>query len=92
MFSSEVLPIFNKCMPCHSSQNATAGLVLDSYDGLMKGGVSGSPVTKGDAADSLIIKRVTADGFGPMPPAGDPLTSEEIETLKTWIDAGALKE
>ena len=92
-FKSTVLPIFGKCMPCHSAQNATANLVLESYEGLMKGGVSGSPVSPGDAADSLIIKRVTAsDGFDRMPPVGDGLSSDEIEKLREWIDAGALEE
>ena len=92
-FKSTILPIFGKCMPCHSAQNATAGLVLDSYDGLMKGGDSGSPVAPGDAAGSLIVKRVTAsEGFSLMPPAGDGLSSEEIEDMKEWIDSGALVE
>ena len=91
-FKSTILPIFVKCMPCHSAQNATAELVLESYDGLMKGGVSGSPVSPSDAAGSLIIKRVTAaDGFDRMPPA-DELSSDEIENLREWIDAGALEE
>ena len=93
-FKSTILPILgNNCMPCHSAQNATANLVLESYDGLMKGGVSGSPVSPSDAAGSLIVKRVTAsDGFSRMPPAGDGLSSEEIEALKEWIDAGAQEE
>ncbi|MCH7905009.1 MAG: hypothetical protein IH944_10650 [Armatimonadetes bacterium] len=92
-FKSTILPIFGKCMPCHSAQNATASLVLESYDSLMKGGVSGSPVSAGDADGSLIVKRVTAaDGFTLMPLQGTPLTNEEIEELKEWIDAGALEE
>jgi hypothetical protein len=46
-------------------------------------------VEPGDPAQSLLLRRVKADGVPPMPPAGPPLTPGEIGALASWIDQGA---
>ena len=41
-FQKDVLPILRTaCLGCHSAENPTSGLALNSYAGLMKGGKGG---------------------------------------------------
>ena len=65
---------------------------LDTPEGLAGQGDAFPPVVPGDALESELHYRVTAeDDFERMPPpaAGDPLTEEEVDTIRRWIDAGA---
>lgn len=83
---STIEPLFQqKCVMCHG-QAAIAGLNLSSYADLMKGGQSGSVVTAGDSANSLIVKIQQAGNHGGQ------LTPEELALLMAWIDAGAPEE
>src|SRR6185436_16380202 len=41
-------------------------------------------------AESEILKRVTAKETERMPPEGDPLSEQQISTLRQWIAAGAV--
>jgi hypothetical protein len=67
-----------------------AGLRLDSGGALLKGSHNGAVVVPGKAQASKLIERVvsTKKGFA-MPPTGQPLTAQEVATLRAWIDAGA---
>jgi hypothetical protein len=58
----------------------------------MKGGEDGVVVVPGDANKSELIRRVTLprNHEDAMPEKGDRLTTEEINVLRYWIDAGAL--
>lgn len=65
------------------------GLRLDSRAGALQGGYSGPAIIAGKSAESRIFERLLTDkSTFVMPPAGPRLTSEEVATLKTWIDAG----
>jgi WD40 repeat protein len=88
--------IFGKhCLDCHASKDPEGELVLESFDSLMKGGEIGPAVLPGKSADSLLIKmiegRFEKDGKKKIMPPGKraKLTSAEIATIKSWIDAGA---
>ena len=51
-FTDHVLPIFREhCLKCHNSNDAEAGLAIDSYGALMEGGGSGDVVTAGDSSE-----------------------------------------
>jgi mono/diheme cytochrome c family protein len=78
-----------RCSECHSADAAESGLRLDSRDGLLKGGEFGPVVVLGRGAASELIRRVRSTGDERMPPDGDQLSSEEIESLVRWIDAEA---
>jgi mono/diheme cytochrome c family protein len=78
-----------RCGECHSADAAESGLRLDSRDGLLKGGEFGPVVVLGRGAASELIRRVRSTGDERMPPDGDQLASEEIESLVRWIDAEA---
>lgn len=90
-FDADIRPIFHeRCYACHGEALAQAGLRLDDREAARKGGASGAVIAAGDAAASLLIQRVTAEQtFRRMPPAGPPLSADEIATLRAWIDAGA---
>ena len=58
---------------------------------MAKGGTSGPAVVPGNSAASRLIHRVEGRGNEKqMPLGGTPLRSDQIATLKRWIDAGAV--
>jgi hypothetical protein len=90
-FVREVQPILaGSCLRCHGPGRHRAGLRLDTREGLLGGGESGPPVVPGDAGASLLYKQVVrTDPEHRMPQEADPLTAEQVATLRRWIDAGA---
>jgi len=88
--------IFTKhCLDCHASKDPEGELVLESFETLMKGGEIGPAILPGKSSDSLLVKmiegRFEKDGKKKIMPPGKraKLTSTEIGTIKSWIDAGA---
>ena len=65
------------------------GLVLETYDGLLKGGGHGAVVVPGKSNESRLILMLEGKTQPRMPFGGDPLPAADIATLKAWIDAGA---
>src|ERR1700740_3116108 len=58
-FNNQVVPILQKnCVACHSSAVHRRGLVLDSYESLMKGGRHGKVINRRDASGSRIIRMI----------------------------------
>ncbi len=89
-FESEVLPIFQaNCLHCHGNVQGQKGLDLTSRDSALKGGESGPSIFPGSPAKSLLIQKVSS---GVMPPGSNKLSSADIETIRRWIEAGALKD
>ena len=94
-FEKQVRPILvERCEGCHSSAKGktSGGLALDTRDGWMKGGDSGSPVLPGKPNESLFIRAIRYDAEGPqMPPKdkGGRLTDREIQVLTDWVMRGA---
>jgi len=92
-FAGEVKPILAKhCNACHGPKLQLHGLRLDSRAASLKGGESGVPaLVPGKSAESLLMRYVSGqDKEIVMPPAGPRLTASEIDTLRRWIDEGAL--
>jgi hypothetical protein len=92
-FENKVRPVLaNNCYKCHSQQSekVKAGLLLDTRDGLLKGGESGPAIVPGDPEKSLLIKAVRyVDPDLQMPPKGQKLSDDQIAALETWIKMGA---
>jgi mono/diheme cytochrome c family protein len=91
-FFKHVQPILeSKCLECHSGEKAKGGLRLDDPATAFKGGKSDGPaIVAGKPEASAIIARIrSADDSERMPPKGDRLTKEQIQTLETWIQEGA---
>ena len=89
-FATEIHPILAaRCAPCHNGDKPPNGLSFASRETALKGGTSGPAFKPGDSKGSLMILKVTHQKGSLMPPIGEPLTSEQIALLKTWIDEGA---
>jgi len=86
-YNSQIQTIFNeKCTSCHGG---SGGLILSSYDELMKGGNSGAVIKAGDASNSLLIQRIEGSVTPQMPKGGDALSDSVISLIKKWINEGA---
>ena len=89
-FESAILPIFQaNCLSCHGNAQGQKGLDLTTRDSALKGGESGPSILPGSAAQSLLFRKVSS---GVMPPGGNKLSAADIETIRRWIEAGALKD
>ena len=89
-YSAQVGPIFRgKCLSCHSSAAKMGGLVLETYDSLLKGGAHGPVIDPGKSSESRLLLMLEGKIQPRMPFGGDPLPAADIATLAAWIDAGA---
>lgn len=91
-YTRDVLPIFETyCFACHSADDPHGGLVMDSFEALMKGGDTGSVLTPGESSSSRLWLMSAGELEPIMPPDGAAGPSEEeLSTLAAWIDQGAL--
>lgn len=86
-FAASVAPVFHaRCVACHNARSAKGRLNMETFAALMKGGESGAVIEPGDVESSYLV-HVIEDGS--MPQDADPLTAEEIATIRQWIATGA---
>ena len=85
--AQEAYAIFEKsCFSCHGSGAPFAAvLLIEDHSALIETGT----VVPGDPEASELYKRLLAEGGALMPLGGPPLPDAEIETVKSWISAGA---
>lgn len=92
-YTRSIHPILDaKCVACHGASKEQAGLRLDFYELLTKGGKDGAVIAPRDPDHSLLMQRVTLSPSDQhfMPAEGrTPLTADEIAALRAWILAGA---
>ena len=87
-FEDKIRPVLvQSCYPCHSrdaqkAKKLRGGLLLDSRDGLRKGGDSG-PVL-----DGLLLKALRQEGELKMPPKGK-LPARVVADFEAWLKMGA---
>ncbi|MFD2202151.1 c-type cytochrome domain-containing protein [Shivajiella indica] len=83
----------NKCMSCHNENKSKGGLILTTYEDLLKGGKGEhATLVLNSSAESDLYRRVTlpTNDNDYMPPDGKtPLNTNEVLLLKWWIDNGA---
>ena len=92
-FERDVLPLLkDRCFPCHDGRKHTSGLRLDLKARALSGGESGKPaVVPGDSGKSELIRRIAStDADVAMPFQMERLSAAQIQTLRDWIDAGAV--
>ena len=75
-----------RCIDCHGPKKQKGDLRLDKKETAF-----GEIIQAGKSIESELFKRITlpADHEDIMPPKGDPLTKDQIEAIKKWIDEGA---
>lgn len=99
--TTDIQPIFNKSCAfanCHDA-SAAAGLDLStgkSYANLVNVASMNDPakvrVIPNDAGNSYLYLKIIGDpndGTLRMPIGGSPLSDNEIQLIKNWIDAGS---
>lgn len=88
-FEKQVRPVLvEHCYECHG-ERADGGLRVDSREGLIRGGDSGSALSPGDLNNSLLIEAVRYKNLDfQMPPQGK-LAAEHIAALEKWVAMGA---
>ena len=95
VFTREVRPILSRnCFQCHGpdEENRQMGLRLDTPEGFAgdRGNFGGPVVIPGNAADSPLFQRITAEAENfRMPRDREALTADEVETIRLWINQGA---
>jgi Protein of unknown function (DUF1553)/Protein of unknown function (DUF1549)/Planctomycete cytochrome C len=94
-FEKKIRPVLvDRCYSCHaeSSEEIAGGLVLDTRDGIRRGGSSGPGVVPGKLDTSLVIEaiRYRNDDLK-MPPEknGGKLPDEVIADFEKWVKMGA---
>src|SRR5436190_16274998 len=92
-FESKIRPVLiEHCYQCHSAQaqankKLKGSLLLDTRDGLRKGGDSGPALVPGKPDDSLLIKALRYEATK-MPPKGK-LPDDVVADVARWVQMGA---
>ncbi len=91
-FKNKIQPLLvKKCYECHGPDAQKSKLRVDTKSDAFKGGKSGKPfLVPGNSKQSEMYSRITStDPDERMPPKGDPLAPEDIESVRLWIEQGA---
>jgi mono/diheme cytochrome c family protein len=88
-FEREIVPILRAhCIKCHGPNKPKAKLNLASPRAMARGGESGPAIVAGRPADSLLWDQVSKGDMPPRPE--EPLSAADKESLRRWIERGAL--
>jgi DNA-binding beta-propeller fold protein YncE len=79
-----------RCLGCHAAAVKMGSLNLQTWDGFQEGGTHGKIVVSGKSAESRLYLLITGKEMPAMPMDGSKLSPEQIETIRAWIDAGAV--
>lgn len=91
-FEKEVKPLLEaRCVKCHGAAMQLGKLDLRNRQVALKGGEKGPAFLAGNAAQSILFKRVAGLEKPAMPMDGK-LSDAEVETLRLWIEQGAVWE
>ncbi len=93
-----VAPILqSNCIKCHASPEGSGykatGLAMDSYESLMHGAFYGPIIVEGDSQRSILNMLVEGRaGNCQRTPHNEKrgLSDQQIETLKNWVNQGAI--
>src|SRR5207245_10484539 len=89
-YTGQVEPILRqKCFPCHSSASKMGGLVMESYESLLKGGGHGPVIVPGKSSESRVVLMLEGKVQPRMRFRLDALPVADTAAIKAWIDAGA---
>jgi hypothetical protein len=91
-FAKDIQPVFEKsCWSCHSGSVQLSKLNLSTREGALKGGEHGAAFVPGSAEKSKLY-RLIAGLDKPTMPIGGKLAPEQIESIRLWIEQGAVWE
>ena len=81
--------IRERCEHCHNEDKAKGGLLMTSYEAILRGGEHGSAIIPGESASSRLVQMIEGTLTPRMPHKEDPLSRSEIALIRRWIDEGA---
>ncbi|MES2706036.1 MAG: DUF1549 domain-containing protein [Verrucomicrobiota bacterium] len=85
MWTKHVRPLLDAtCVKCHGPLEEKSGLILDSLEGLMKGGDEGKVVVPGKPEESTLYTYLAASSDPHMPPKKQ-LPQADMDMIKEWI-------
>ncbi|SVB40651.1 uncharacterized protein METZ01_LOCUS193505, partial [marine metagenome] len=90
-FTQGIRPIMERsCWNCHNADTQRSDLDLSTRESALRGGRSGqAAIVPGRAEDSRMFRLVAGLEGPSMPRQGNPLSPDEIEVVRAWIDDGA---
>ena len=92
-FETKIRPVLaESCYSCHSttSKDLKSKLLLDTRDGLLKGGESELPsIVPGDLEESTLIRAIRHEDEGLTMPPKKKLPAEQIANFEAWVKMGA---
>lgn len=95
-FKDSVLPVFTKhCWVCHPPSGSLDLSVANAYNNLVNvtsvGFAPEKRVVPGNPMSSVLWQKVVHSGqFGLNMPPNAPIPSEELQTIRDWIEQGAM--
>ena len=91
-FEAKIRPVLaTKCAQCHAAgaEKIKGGLVVDTREGLRKGGDTGPAIVPGDLDASLLIAAIRHGDDAPKMPPKAKLPDEVIADFEAWVTMGA---
>jgi mono/diheme cytochrome c family protein len=91
-FEQKIRPVLaERCYACHGARasKVQGGLLLDTAEGLRKGGNSGPAVAPGNPDASLLIRAIRYSAKELQMPPGGALPPAQIADFEQWVKAGA---
>lgn len=91
-FETKIRPVLvAQCYECHSAKSpkVRGGLVLDTRDGIRKGGDTGPAVVPGNPEGSLLIKSIKHDDLVMPPKEKGKLSDAVVADFVKWVKMGA---
>ncbi|MBI3882516.1 MAG: PSD1 domain-containing protein [Verrucomicrobia bacterium] len=91
-FEKKIRPVLvAKCYKCHAadSEKIKGGLVLDTREGIRRGGDTGHAVVPGSLTESLLVSALRGVKKAELMPPKEKLTEDVIADFEKWILMGA---
>lgn len=94
-YVKDVLPIMKEhCWKCHTNEHEVKGnIALDDFADVRDFQIGEFNIIRpGKSADSSFLEKMTLDPGDEdfMPRKGEPVPKKDLETIRAWIDAGAI--
>ncbi|MDF1745150.1 MAG: hypothetical protein P1V19_15735, partial [Gimesia sp.] len=89
-FKRDIAPfLVDYCQRCHQGKDPGGGLVLTSYETLMRGGKNGPAVVSGKPEQSKVFSLMASFDEANRMPLEGKVKKKNFDDLKTWIEEGA---